>query len=275
MKICKKGFVTPVLLAILVTLVIGGLYVYANKKAETTGFVDVQPVQFNKIPQTIDDGKPSITILSPNGGESLHIGLRKNITWKTNNFSTGEVVSIYLIQNLSGCFNLKPGYSCQPVIDPENVIVSNTASPGQYQWTPRATGNYYIRICKGLEKTLCDTSDSLFTILDPVKEAAYSSDKAPAITSISGPTSLKINEAGIWAVNAADSDGQNISYSMSVTKTYPAPATPSKIVGIKPSETYSSKINWKFNQSGTYLLEFTASDFYGKTASTSMVVNVQ
>ncbi len=116
-------------------------------------------------PKTTIDTKPTITVLSPNGGEKWDNVSAKTISWKTN-IASNESVTIYAIQNLSGCFNLKPSYGCLPVIDPENVIASNIANSGKYQWIPNVTGNYYIRICKGSEKTICDTSDTVFTVVD-------------------------------------------------------------------------------------------------------------
>lgn len=216
---------------------------------------------------------PIFSIVYPNGGENIKIGDRVGITWKNSSISTKKNVTIYLIQNLSGCFNLKSGQSCLAVVDPETIIASNIANTGFYSWTTTNKGSYYLKICMGLEKTVssCDTSDELFTVVDPIEMA----DKAPIISNIKGDTNLKVNENGTWTVFATDPEGKKISYSMSVTKTHPVQTNPSKIVGIKPAELYSPVINWKFDQVGTYLLEFTASDFYGKTATSNMTVTVQ
>lgn len=288
MKNQQKGFIIPLVVIVIAILAIGGgVYVYKNKKTNvyipknintqfdqnvsstSTNQVEIKPL----VPVQNTQAVSKLTIIYPNGGENIKIGDRVNITWKNSNFYTNSNITIYLIQNLSGCFNLKAGQTCLGIVDPETILASNISNTGVYSWSTANKGNYYIKICAGLEKTAssCDKSDDLFTVVDPVEVA----DKVPTISSVTGPTNLKVNENGTWTVVATDPEGQKISYSMSVTKIYPVQTNPSKIVGIKPTEAYSSVINWKFDQSGTYMLEFTASDFYGKVATSSMTVNVQ
>ncbi len=277
MKNQQKGFIIPLVIVILAIFAIGGgVYVYKNNKTEVSTPITTPTHQVETKPSVPTQNTQvfsKFSITYPNGGERIKIGDKVNIAWKNSSVSSKEDVTIYLIRNLSGCFNLKPGQVCLAVVDPETILASNIPNTGYYSWTPTNKGSYYLKICMGSEKTTstCDTSDGLFTVIDPIEEA----NKPPIISNVTGPINLKVNENGTWTVAATDPEGQKISYSMSVTKISPAPATPSKIVGIKPTEPYSSIINWKFDQTGTYLLEFTASDFYGKTTTSNMTITAQ
>lgn len=288
MKNKQKGFVAPLVIIMIAILSIGiSVFYYKNKKVDlliptgtntpsdqhtsttSTNRIEIKPS--TPVQNTKTTSKLKITY--PNNGENIKIGNKVGITWTNSSISSKGNVTIYLIQNLSGCFNLKSGQACLAVVDPEIILASNISNTNTYSWTPTNKGNYYLRICMGSEKTSssCDTSDSLITVLDPIEMA----NKIPVISNVTGPTNLKINENGIWTIVANDPEGQKISYSMSITQTLPIQTNPSKIAGIKSTEPYSSSINWKFDKAGTYLLEFTASDFYGKNATSSIKVNVQ
>lgn len=83
MKTSQRGFIVPLLLTVIAVLAIGGgIYIYHLKW-------DPSPM-----------AEPSITLVSPNGGESWSIGSRQTVRWESN-FS-GGVVSIFLI---NGDFN--------------------------------------------------------------------------------------------------------------------------------------------------------------------------
>lgn len=287
MKNQQKVFIPLIILIVAILAIGGGAFVYKNNKTEAPTPITIKtPSNQNTSTSPTDPAETRSSIPAqntqvitkflityPDGGENIKIGDKVNITWKNSSVSSKKNITIYLIKNLSGCFNLKPGQVCLTVVDPETILASSISNTGNYSWAPTNKGSYYLKVCMGSEKTTssCDTTDGLFTVIDPVEIA----DKAPIISNVTGPTNLKVSENGTWAISATDPEGQRISYSMSVTKTYPNQTTPSKIVGIKPVEPYSSVINWKFDQVGTYLLEFTASDFYGKTTTSNMTITVQ
>lgn len=107
MKNSQKGFVVPLLIGIIVLLVIGGVvmyYVYQNK-VDLIAPVDMKSGPLNQDQQTNSQinsitpisaqgnqssVKPSITILSPNGGENWKIGQTYTISFA----KTGELGSI-------------------------------------------------------------------------------------------------------------------------------------------------------------------------------------
>jgi hypothetical protein len=78
----------------------------------TTTIVQTYPVLINT------NQPATLTLISPNGGEVLHVGETINITWKTTNMLKSVPVSIHLLVNGSNRF-----------ID---AIIYNT---GSYQWT--------------------------------------------------------------------------------------------------------------------------------------------
>lgn len=111
---------------------------------------------------------PSITVISPNGGEIWHPGETHRITWKSSNVSN---MNIYVYDsNISGSGSTN-------YITPNNSSVS--ATQGYYSWTiPEMTqlppfdgyssggGNYRIRIddADGVDLSYSDRSDAPFGI---------------------------------------------------------------------------------------------------------------
>ncbi|MFH0736446.1 MAG: T9SS type A sorting domain-containing protein [bacterium] len=92
---------------------------------------------------------PSITVLSPNGGESWRIGKQKNITWVSNNIS-----------------NVKIEYTINNGVDWSTIIASVAANSGSYTWTvpDGASTNCKVRISDVLEPGVNDLSNNTFTV---------------------------------------------------------------------------------------------------------------
>lgn len=105
--------------------------------------------------------QPSITVTSPNGGESWKIGETKNITWT----STGVInVTLSLVDASVGASSLT-----MPTI----IAISVPASQGSYSWTIPSTitaGNYKIKVTENVgynvmnRALVSDLSNNYFTI---------------------------------------------------------------------------------------------------------------
>ncbi len=102
-----------------------------------------------------DDSTPppsgSITVVKPNGGETVRAGKRTQIQW-TSSAVTGEV---NILLSIDGGFT----YPTQ--------LFGDTPNDGRQQWTPassQVTGQGRIQICSSAVPTVCDTSDGTFTI---------------------------------------------------------------------------------------------------------------
>ncbi|MFA6446058.1 MAG: hypothetical protein WCW14_02295 [Candidatus Paceibacterota bacterium] len=202
----RRGFVISLLIAIIAVLIIGsGVYLYETKKVEAPDIVPNVPEELSTttkpIACTMDakmcpDGTyvgrsgpncefvcPAIPvpqyntpiIFSPNGGEVLKIGDIQSISWASLYTNHSSSVNITISANFSGCFNLKQGMACLPVMDPVFKIASSTPNTGTYKWEVGTflsseysnsinEGKYYLKICDSVNKNICDVSDELFEI---------------------------------------------------------------------------------------------------------------
>jgi hypothetical protein len=102
---------------------------------------------------------------------------------------------------------------------------------------------------------------------------AWSIPGNPVISGVSGPQSLNVNETGTWTVNATDSSGGNLSYSvnwgdMMVYANGASTASPQ--YPIQQSATFTHA----YSYAGTFRPTFTVTNTNGKSASTSLSVNV-
>jgi hypothetical protein len=96
--------------------------------------------------ETLD---PTITITSPNGGESWVVGTAHNITWTS--------------EGVEG--NIKIEYSANNG-DNYTVIIDSTENDGTYPWTvPDAVSNQCLVRVSETDGSPADTSEAVFTIL--------------------------------------------------------------------------------------------------------------
>ncbi len=95
---------------------------------------------------------PSITLTSPNGGESWTVGAEEQLQWSSANL-TGDV---------------KLEYSTDGFATP-HTIVASTANDGIHPWTiPNdPSTNVLVRVSSSVTPTISDTNDSAFTIAAP------------------------------------------------------------------------------------------------------------
>ncbi|MBI5071360.1 Ig-like domain-containing protein [Candidatus Falkowbacteria bacterium] len=113
----------------------------------------------------------SITVTTPNGGETLTGGGSYNITWST--VSNSDPVSLY--------------YSTDSGINFLNTIATNETNDGSYTWTvPNvATSTAKVKVVSG---SLNDISDSNFTITYSTSAVSVSNS-----TVVASPTSVTAN----------------------------------------------------------------------------------
>lgn len=94
---------------------------------------------------------PSITVISPNGGESWVVGTKHAITWSVSNLNGYVKIDL-----------LKSGSTVK------TITSSVAASSGSYNWSissSQSSGNdYRIRITSTSNTAVSDTSDANFTI---------------------------------------------------------------------------------------------------------------
>ena len=105
---------------------------------------------------------PSITVLSPNGGEKWQKDSTQLIKWSAP--STISSVDIYLT------FEFDPRLMMVIAIPTPRLLVSNTPNDGLFEWKVdmiggALTNGYQIKIVDSAHATISDTSDAPFSIV--------------------------------------------------------------------------------------------------------------
>lgn len=121
---------------------------YSNERRTKVSEYVPPPEEEPEIPSTI-------TLISPNGGETWYTENTYTITWTSQNLTDNVTIQLYK--------NNIPLY----------VIETNTPNDGNTNWTiPPSTPpgtDYKIKITSVNNNTVTDSSDSTFTILNPLK----------------------------------------------------------------------------------------------------------
>jgi hypothetical protein len=145
--------------------------------------------------------QPSITVISPNGGETWQVGTNRNIKWNSLNFSTSSTVYI----------ELRPkNFNAGSVFK----IATPFAVDRYYNWPiPKniTSGQYVIELYKAdqngninLNESAKDVSDNYFTISD-VSTLTASCFATPSIAN----TGDMVN----WTVKVSGGNGYNFNWS--------------------------------------------------------------
>ena len=172
MKNLQKGFIVPLLLVIIAVLLAGGgTYVYTQQKQDNQAVVPngseqktsttqaiptTQTQVVNTAPNTTAQA-PSVTVLSPNGGEIWRVGDTYDIRW-----SAPGVSSIYIIlENNTGYgeVNIAQGIDASKGV--YSWMVPTTVVPGS-DYSVRVEGGSFIE-AKGARR-YDDSSNAPFTI---------------------------------------------------------------------------------------------------------------
>ncbi|MCX6751592.1 MAG: peptidoglycan-binding protein [Candidatus Nomurabacteria bacterium] len=223
---------------------------------------------------------PSITVLSPNGGETYKMGQTYNIVWN----STGvDKVYIYLSKkDINGVVALIG----------DNI----SASLGKYPWTIPVDnsdiikgGQFKIVISKDGADSTFDNSDNYFTITSPTGDGClngevYSSTtgqkcSGPTISQVSGPQSLTVGQTGTWTVNASDNSNpggaSNLTYSVNWGDTITTCPTSAACTTATQAPQQSATFTHTYSTAGTYTPTFTVTNSSGQSAKTSLSVTVK
>ncbi len=257
-----------------------------------------------------------ITVLSPNGGEKLNIGDKFNISWSIKDGKIDfPSISIHLREHLTCTPENHPNdpFFCS-LWDPAPpksyaVIVgapNSLKNGGSYAWlVGRAqridddivsylnipSGKYFLEICYsqiipiagGLTNNtsraqVCDKSDSYFTISsnDIIPYPRPFGNQPPVIHGVSGPTVLRVGEAGEWSVKASDPENGSLKYAIDWgdrRASAGAEGLPS-VFGLTFDTTQKSTFTHSYGSAGTYTITFAVSDDWGNSAKSSMTVRV-
>lgn len=113
--------------------------------------------------------RDSVTVLTPNGGESWEINTDKTISWRSTN--SGAKFDLWLERNIC---EVGPNVAC-PAIYFEPILLDRNISGNSYGWiagtdmenNPISPGRYKIKVCftRG-DVYICDTSDTSFALTE-------------------------------------------------------------------------------------------------------------
>jgi hypothetical protein len=135
--------------------------------------------------------------------------------------------------------------------------------------TDASDGQYKIQICP-TNGSACDESDNNFTITsNPVV-----SNGAPVINGIDAPTSLSVNQTGIWTVRATDPQNSQLTYWVEWGESYagiPGSVGPSMQ---SPQMQQTTTFTHSYSNAGTYTVHVTVRNAAGLTAQSSATVQV-
>jgi len=122
----------------------------ANARVRVRDASDSNPLDASDANFTIAPQTESITLLTPNGGESWEINAARNITWS----STGAIANVRIFYSADAGTNW-------------SLVVTSTPNDGSYTWTtPGVTTTHgLIRITDALDGLPLDESNATFAIL--------------------------------------------------------------------------------------------------------------
>jgi hypothetical protein len=224
--------------------------------------------------------QPSITVVSPNGGEMWKQGDYKTISWQGNPQSNYYKIEIW------GA-NTAVGDSNSPVpIGGDAWRIIESVSGTSYSWkvgsvdcggpcTGPIAGSKYRIVVRGKtgasnspSYTGFDWSDSPFTITSSTPTPV---SQPPVISGGTFPTTLQVNQTGTWTVNASDPQNGSLSYSVN----WGDQPTVLPGTGVMSSAVVqTSTFTHSYSSAGTYTVTFIVKNSAGLTAQTSATVQV-
>jgi len=244
----------------------------AGLKTQTTSTVQVGTAQ----------PTPSITVKSPNGGETWNVKQNNTIAWDTTGYSPSDTVYIklydsskYCDPNIVGCwttFNIANTKNTGSYIWDTNTYYDN---PGPYNplylTDTKTTGVEYkivIVVVGSNGATSKDYSDNYFKIL-PINNG----NLPPEIKTINDPGSLTVGQIGTWTIVARDPENGPLSYYIDWGD---SPAHNSEAKNDTNSNRFSqtSTFTHSYSSARTYAVKFTVTDSAGLTTSSHANIQV-
>lgn len=232
---------------------------------------------------------PSITVLSPNGGEVYQVGQQIPIKWTSTNIPATATINI-ILNNTSSEVSKNKSQSLGSVLNTGSTVVTIPSYLlsvlGKYfkitlDYTP-----YFTIVADSNAVHASDDSNNTFTITTSITEdgclngEVYSSTTGakcqntyiPVISGVSGPITLNVNQTGTWKVSASSlNDGGNLSYYVDWGDVYQLYSTSASQSNVSAQQ--SATFTHAYTTAGTYNPKFTVTNGKG-SASTSLSVKV-
>ena len=178
----------------------------------------------------------TISLISPNGGETWTAGSSRTITWTSN------------------LINVKLEYSANNGTTWTTIVTSTGAAAGSYSWTvPGTPGtNYLVRVSNASDASVSDQSDAVFAVLATVTVTApnggesWAAGSTQNITWLSyGVENVKLqysaNNGSTWTTITASTGAAAGNYSWIV------PGTPGTNCLVQVSDASNASVNDQSN----------------------------
>ncbi|HEY9584591.1 MAG TPA: peptidoglycan-binding protein [Candidatus Paceibacterota bacterium] len=229
--------------------------------------------------------KASITVLSPNGGESWSKGTMQTIKWQDNTPFPKCPEGAYCMPPAPKLYDIKLmpyqtpcpiGFAC-PAYSPAPYTIAKSVTGPTYDWKVGSIpnlydalagdGSYTIQVCQSGTNT-CDSSDSYFKIT-----SSSSTNSSPKITGFPAiPSNIQPGQAVNISLSATDPDNDDLSWSVDWGEGIGEISSCS--VGGKTGTGWSFNKSHSWAQAGTYQVKVTVSDCRGGSDSYTFSVTV-
>ncbi len=206
---------------------------------------------------------PTLSILTPNGGESYITGESTiNIDYQYSPSSIGsQPITAYLWSQNSGI-----GRSVHSTLGAGTLVMQ--LAKGDLVETP---GQYKILLCTDNAMSssgdqLCDYSDNFFYLTN----GSTNSNQPPSISGVSGPTVLNTNQSGTWSLTASDPENGTLSYSVDWGDNKTGKGVKGATSGVSQTATFTHS----YSAPGNYTVTLKVSDNAGQSAHSTLSVVV-
>ena len=216
----------------------------------------------------------SITVLSPNGGETWAKGTTQKIEWSNVTCAPGfcgDSPSTYHDIKLIK-YNTCTSSICPMWYSQEWTIAKNQLAPYIY-WDVGKTledtvseGSYKIEVCQ-TNSGICDSSNSYFKIVNGVATNAQ-----PVLGPTAVPVNISVGQSVNFNFSATDADNDDLNWSINWGDSGSGGSCQTPNPQQKRNWTYNTSHTW--NTAGSYLVKVSVTDCRGGTAETSFTVNV-
>ena len=225
---------------------------------------------------------PSISLADPfdGGSNTTCISLQNNLKYKASDATKNGEVSIlqdflqsqgYLNTDPTGYFNLAT-VSASKAFQTANGLTADGSVGPITRAKINAVSCGTVPVSTGTLPAGCILNYKFSPLTGiPCVPTPFSS--SPAISGVSGPQQLNVNQSGTWTVTASDRSGGNLSYSVVWgDEGYMYGTSASNLQ--RPVSQQSATFTYSYANAGLYTPTFTVTNQNGQSAKTSLSVNV-
>ncbi|MFH1181240.1 MAG: Ser-Thr-rich GPI-anchored membrane family protein, partial [bacterium] len=145
------------------------------------------------------NAQPSITVLSPNGGEQWVVGKTYNIKWSANGFASNALVNVNLVdyyKNATYEIGTYPAGTFGVYSGSEQTSISWTVPSSIFDYGGTISGNYFkISVSENAKAGVSDESNSYFSIAQTISYPGFFMTTDKSNYSTGDAINLKINRA--------------------------------------------------------------------------------